>query len=67
VILTLISTMFPAGGNWNSLAPSPGNPLKRLFGLFDFSLFLSVGLSVAGSVCSRVALEAALDEVGLCV
>lgn len=67
MILTLISTMFPAGGNWNSLALSPDNPLKPLFGLFNSSLFLGVGLSVAGSVCSRVALEAALDEVGLCV
>jgi len=33
-------------------------------GLLISDRFLSVGLSVAGSACSRVALEAALDEVG---
>ncbi|CZR52915.1 uncharacterized protein PAC_02792 [Phialocephala subalpina] len=56
--------MFLASGNWNPLAPSSDNALNPLFGLLDSVLSLSVGLSVAGSVCSKVALEAALDEVG---
>jgi hypothetical protein len=63
MILILISTMFPASGNCNSPVPSSDNPLSPLFGLLDSSLFPSVG-TVAGSVCWRVALEAALDEVG---
>ena len=64
VIIILIGTMFPSSGNWNSPVPSSDNPLKPLFGLLGSGLFLNVGLSAAGSVWQRVALEAALDEIG---
>ena len=60
----LISLVFPIRDKWTLRATSPDDPLKPLLGLLISDRFLSVSLSVAGSACSRVALEAALDEVG---
>jgi hypothetical protein len=59
-----ISSVFPIHDKWNLRATSLDNTPKPLLGLLISDRFLSVGLSVAGSACSRVALKAALDEVG---
>jgi hypothetical protein len=60
----LISSVFLICDKWTLQATSPDDPLKPLLGLLISNRFPTVGLSVAGSACSRVALEAALDEVG---
>jgi hypothetical protein len=61
----LISSVFPIRGKWNLQATSSDNTPKPRLGLLISDRFPSVGLSVAGSVCSRVALEAILNEVHL--
>jgi hypothetical protein len=60
----LISPVFPIRDKWTLRATSPDDPLKLLLDLLISDRLPSVGLSVAGSAYSRVALEAALDEVG---
>jgi hypothetical protein len=60
-----ISSVFPIHSKWSLLATSSDNTPKPRLGLLTSDRFLSIGLSVVGSVYLRVALEAALDEVGL--
>jgi len=57
---TLISSVFPIRGRWSLRAISSDDPLKPLL------VLLVSDLPSVGSFwfCSRVALEAALDEVG---
>jgi len=62
--LMRISLVVPIRNKWTLRVTSPDDPLKPLLGLLISNRFLSVGLSVAGSACSRVALEAILNKVG---
>ena len=67
-ILTLISIVFLASSSWNTLVLFLNNLFiifNLLFGFLDFSLFLSMVLSVVGLVCSRVTLEAVFNKVNL--
>jgi hypothetical protein len=61
----LISLVFPISGKWSLRVTSLDNTSKPCLGLLIFDRFPSMGLSVVGLAYSRVALEAALDEVGL--
>jgi hypothetical protein len=58
-----ISSVFPIRDKWTLRATSLDDTPKPLLSLPISDRFPSLGLSVAGSTCTRVALEVALDKL----